>query len=142
MRSISAVLVLAAALLTGCTGSATISALEAPRTGQDTLPAGAEGIGVAPESARLAGEKDGYAFYLARREDDPSGTSVCVVIGHAEDEDGWGAGCSTAVSPADEAVLHEFRGIKAIAVTDGYDPQEKVAAGWEQLGGNLLVLMP
>jgi hypothetical protein len=36
----------------------------------------------------------------------------------------------------------EVRGVKATAVTDGYDPKEKLAAGWDQLNDNVLVLVP
>ncbi|NKX56827.1 hypothetical protein [Arthrobacter mobilis] len=143
MRSILAVL--AMALLTGCTGGdggGNIAALEAPRTGKDALPAGKEYLGVVPDSTRLAGEKGGYVFYLARRADDPSGTEACAVIGRTGDGTGWSAGCSTALSAAAESVTLESGGVKAAVVTDGYDPQEKLDAGWEQLGNNLLVLVP
>jgi hypothetical protein len=141
MRKLPVAMVVTALLLAGCSaGSAPIAALHAAQSGRDALPAGkAESLGVIPESTHFAAEKDGYVFYLGRR---AGGTDSCIVIGAVNDETGWVAACSTAVSDSAEVVTAQIRDVRATLVTDGFDPKDRLAGGWEQIHENILVSRP
>jgi hypothetical protein len=129
---------MAALLLAGCSaGNTPIAALHAAQSKRDILPAGkAESLGIVPESTHFAAEKYGYAFYLGRR---AGGTDSCIVIGSLTDETSWVAACSTAVSDSAEVVTAQIRDVRATLVTDGFDPKNRLAGGWQQIHENILV---
>lgn len=130
--------------LAGCGGGKpTFSAMaEGPATGEE-LPAYVDlGPEMEPVKVRLLAEQDGYAFYAAQ----PDQPGFCLTIVNRQVEEEWVTGCATPIpphfSPVDQSLLKVGgpAGVVAKLALDGYDASEDLAAGWEQLHPNLLVV--
>jgi hypothetical protein len=131
-------------LVAGCGGpKSSVSALAAPPAAGDKLPAHVELPPEAdPDSTRLLAERDDLAFYTARIA--PAG--YCMVIVNQKIDSNWVSGCGGSpprqFTPGDPSPIEVSGagGVRAKLAMDGYDPREDLAAGWEQLHPNLLVI--
>lgn len=137
-----AVTLAGALLLTGCTSTPKISALDHPAKDQDQFPAG---IVIWPEdeipasSVRFLVEHNEIRYFGAKSAD---GRRACVAALPIDSHVRWVAGCSDLRD--DREIVHvSGTGVpETVLMSDGFDVENLVGDGWNPIHKNIAISAP
>lgn len=127
-------------LLSGCSSSPTIDALNRAATEQDRLP---DGVTLGPEaeipadSVRFLAEDNAVRYFGAKSAD---GQRACVAaVPEGSDASSWIAGCADLRD--DREIVHvSGKGIREVVlVSDGFDVNKLLASGWKPVHKNIVI---
>lgn len=132
----------AAFLLTGCTSTPEISALESPAKTEDQLPAD---VTIWPEdeipasSVRFLVEHNDVRYFGAKSAD---GRRACVAALPKDSQARWVAGCSDLRD--DREIVHvSGTGVReTVLMSDGFDVDRLVGDGWKPIHKNIVISAP
>lgn len=139
---VRAVALAAAVLLTGCTSTPRISALESPAKAEDQLPAD---VTIWPEneipasSVRFLVEHNEVRYFGAKSADD---RRACVAALPKDSQARWVAGCSDLRD--DREIVHvSGTGVgETVLMSDGFDVDKLVGDGWKPIHKNIVIAAP
>ena len=139
---VRAVALAAAVLLTGCTSTPRISALESPAKAEDQLPAD---VTIWPEneipasSVRFLVEHNEVTYFGAKSADD---RRACVAALPKDSQARWVAGCSDLRD--DREIVHvSGTGVgETVLMSDGFDVDKLVGDGWKPIHKNIVIAAP
>ncbi len=137
-----AVILGAALMLTGCTPTPKISALENPAKAEDRLPAS---VTIWPEddipssSVRLLVEHKEIRYFGAKSAD---GRRACVAAIPQNTQATWIGGCADLRD--DREIIHvSGMGVaETVLVSDGYDVDKLIGDGWKPIHRNIVIAAP
>jgi len=127
-------------LLSGCSSSPTIDALNRPATEQDRLPAG---VTLGPENeipagnVRFLAEDNAVRYFGAKSAD---GKRACVAaVPEGSNASSWIAGCADL--RVDREIVHvSGKGIREVVlVSDGFDVNKLLGSGWKPVHMNIVI---
>ena len=127
-------------LLSGCSSSPTIDALNRAATEQDRLP---DGVTLGPEaeipagSVRFLAEDNSVRYFGAKTAD---GQRACVAaVPEASGASSWIAGCADLRD--DREIVHvSGKGIREVVlVSDGFDINKLLGSGWKPVHKNTVI---